>query len=112
MPLILSSILCQLGAVLLLKQHARLNPAFGLAELLLHPLFWAALACLGLQAILWQKVLSRQPLSHVYPLNSLIYPASLLAGWALFAEPVTPGRLAGSLVILGGIWLMSRRPAA
>ncbi len=112
MALIVLSVLCQLGAVLLLKQLALVLPVFALAGVALHPLFWAAIACLGLQAIIWQRVLARHPLSMVYPLNSMIYPASLLAGWALFGEALTLPRLAGSAVILLGIWLMSSRPAA
>jgi drug/metabolite transporter (DMT)-like permease len=110
--LIVLSVLCQLGAVLLLKQLAVVLPVFAVAGVALHPLFWAAIACLGLQAIIWQRVLARHPLSMVYPLNSMIYPASLVAGWALFGEALTLPRLAGSAVILLGIWLMSSRPAA
>lgn len=109
--LIVLSVLCQLGAVLLLKQLALVQPVFSIAGVALHPLFWLAIACLGLQALLWQIVLARHPLSVAYPLNSMIYPASLLAGWAFFGEALTPSRLAGSAVILLGIWFMSRRPA-
>lgn len=112
MELIILSVLCQLGAVLVLKQLALVLPVYSVVGVALHPLFWAAVACLGLQAILWQRVLARHPLSMVYPLNSMIYPASLLAGWALFGEALTLQRLAGSAVILLGICLMSSRPVA
>ena len=111
LPIFLS-VACQLGAVLLLKQLALVQPAFSVAGVALHPLFWAAIVCLGLQALLWQRVLDRHPLSVAYPLNSMISPASLLAGWVLFGEALTLPRLAGSAVILCGIWLMSSRHSA
>ena len=112
MALIILSVLCQLGAVLLLKQLALVLPVFSIVGTGLHPLFWAAIACLGMQAVLWQHVLARHPLSVVYPLNAMIYPASLLAGWMIFGEALTLPRLAGSAVILHGIWLMSSRQTA
>jgi len=110
-PLVVFSVLCQLGAVLLLKQLALVLPVFTVIGLALHPLFWAALGCLGMQALLWQRVLDRHALAFVYPLNSMIYPASLISGWTLFGEALTLPRLAGSAVILLGVWLMSWRPA-
>lgn len=112
MALIVLSVLCQLGAVLLLKQLALVLPVFSIVGAGVHPLFWAAIACLGMQALLWQQVLARYPLSVVYPLNSIIYPASLIAGWMIFGEALTVPRLAGSAVILLGIWLMSSRRTA
>jgi drug/metabolite transporter (DMT)-like permease len=96
--------------MLLLKQQALLQPPSGIADVLVHPLYWAALGCLGLQAVLWQRVLARHELSFAYPLNSLIYPATLAAGWFLFGEAVTLQRLAGSGVILIGIWVASSGP--
>jgi drug/metabolite transporter (DMT)-like permease len=110
--LIVLSLLCQLGAVLLLKQLALVSPVFSIVGTGLHPLFGAAIACLGVQAVLWQRVLARHPLAVVYPLNSMIYPASLAAGWVVFDEVLTLPRLAGSALILLGIWLMSERQAA
>jgi drug/metabolite transporter (DMT)-like permease len=107
---IVASVMCQLAAVLLLKQQALLHPASGIADVFVHPLYWMALGCLGLQALFWQKVLARHALSFAYPLNSLIYPATLVAGWFLFGEAVTLQRLAGSGVILAGIWVVSSRP--
>lgn len=110
MALIVASVMCQLAAVLLLKQQAVLHPLSGIADIFLHPLYWAALGCLGLQALLWQRVLARHDLSFAYPLNSLIYPATLVAGWFLFGEAITLQRIAGSGVILFGVWIISGRP--
>lgn len=112
MGLIVLSVACQLGAVLLLKQLASAQPLLTPAGLALHPLFFSALACLGMQAVIWQRVLTRYPLSFAYPLNSVIYPASLLSGWLLFGEAVTLPRLLGSAVILFGVWVMFSRRAA
>jgi drug/metabolite transporter (DMT)-like permease len=110
--LIVASVLCQLGAVLLLKQLASVQPLLTLAGMALHPLFLAALACMGMQALIWQRVLAKYPLSFAYPLNSIIYPASLISGWLLFGEAVTTPRLMGSAVILFGVWIMFTRRTA
>jgi drug/metabolite transporter (DMT)-like permease len=110
LSLIVTSVLCQLAAVLLLRKQALLHPASGVVDVFLHPLYWAALGCLGLQALLWQRVLARHDLSFAYPLNSLIYPATLGAGWLLFGEAITLQRLVGSGVILAGVWIVSSRP--
>jgi len=106
-PLILSAIFCQLAAVMLLKYHATLHPEAGIKALLGEPLFWAALAALGAQAVFWQHVLGRHPLSFAYPLNSLIYPLGLLAGWFVFGEAITSARVAGAAAILAGAWLIA-----
>jgi hypothetical protein len=111
MWLIAASVLCQLGAVLLLKFNAVVTPVGGLAELLFNPLFLGALACLTMQALVWQHVLATYALSKAYPLTSLTYPGSLIAGWALFDEAITLPRLSGSIVILAGIWMMTRPQA-
>lgn len=107
MSLIIASVLCQLVAVLLLKQKAISHPGAGFADLLHLPLFWAALCCLVAQAVLWQRVLSRYPLSFAYPVNSLMYPFALFAGWALFGEAVTAARMVGSAAIVAGIVLFT-----
>ena len=107
MPLIIASVLCQLVAVLFLKQNALTHPGAGFAELLHLPLFWAAIAALFAQAVLWQRVLTRYPLSYAYPVNSLMYPFALVAGWALFGEAITAARIVGSAAIVAGIWLFT-----
>lgn len=111
MWLIVVSVLCQLGAVLLLKFNAVLTPVGVLAELLFSPLFFGALACLATQALVWQRVLANHALSKAYPVTSAIVPGSLIAGWVLFDEAVTLPRLLGSIAILAGIWMMSRPQA-
>jgi multidrug transporter EmrE-like cation transporter len=111
MWLIVASVLCQLGAVLLLKFNAVVTPVGSLAELLFSPLLLSAFACLAMQALVWQRVLATYPLSQAYPITSLIYPGSLLAGWALFDEALTLPGLTGSIMILAGIWMMTRPQA-
>lgn len=108
MWMIVASVLCQLGAVVLLKFNAVVTPFGGLAELLSSPLFFGMLTCFALQASVWQRVLASYALSKAYPLTSLIYPGSLIAGWALFDEAITLSRLSGIIVILAGIWMMTR----
>lgn len=105
---ILVSVLMQLGALFLLKLMSPTMPEFSLFNVLMHPMFWGALACLAGQALSWQWVLRRFELSFAYPFNSLIYPASLLLGAMFLQELVTAGRLVGVALIMAGIWVMAR----
>jgi multidrug transporter EmrE-like cation transporter len=114
MWLIVLSVACQLGAVILLKLFAQQDgeQAYSLLRVLLHPYFWLALLCLAGQAFTWQLVLRRYPLSFAYPFNGLIYPGALLVGTLFFAEPVSAAKLLGVALIIGGVWVMSREQSA
>lgn len=58
--------------------------------------------------IFWLAALSRVDLSFAYPFASLSYIIMLLASWQLFNEPITLMRLAGTLTIGFGVFLISR----
>jgi len=58
--------------------------------------------------IFWLSALSRVDLSYAYPFASLSYVVMLTASWLLFNENITPMRLVGSLVIMLGVFLISR----
>jgi multidrug transporter EmrE-like cation transporter len=57
-------------------------------------------------AVVWLKVLSLADLSWAYPMLALGYPLVVLESRVLLGEPVSAQRLLGSVVILGGVWLM------
>jgi drug/metabolite transporter (DMT)-like permease len=61
-----------------------------------------------LGTIFWLTALSRVNLSFAYPFASLSYVLMLLASWWLFHETITPLRVAGALVIIGGVLLIAR----
>jgi multidrug transporter EmrE-like cation transporter len=100
--------MCQLGAVIFLKLFAQQDTeAYSLQRVALHPYFWLALACLAAQALSWQLVLRRFPLSFAYPFNGLIYPGALLAGYLFFGEAANAVKLLGVALIVVGLWAMT-----
>ena len=52
--------------------------------------------------------LSRVDLSYAYPFASLGYVVMLVASWQLFNENISPLRLAGTLMVCLGVFLISR----
>jgi drug/metabolite transporter (DMT)-like permease len=62
----------------------------------------------GVGAMMWLGVLSRADLSLAYPFVSLSFIITSAAGWLLFHEAVTPGRLAGLALVLAGVVLCGR----
>ncbi|MFZ1770777.1 MAG: EamA family transporter [Caldilinea sp.] len=58
--------------------------------------------------VFWLAALSRVDLSFAYPFASLSYVVMLTASWLLFNENITPLRLAGTLVVMLGVLLISR----
>jgi multidrug transporter EmrE-like cation transporter len=69
------------------------------------------LACLFLQALVWQQALHRYPLSFAYPFMSLVNFVVLFASALLFHEGITPFNIAGLVLISLGIVLLSRHVA-
>ena len=74
----------------------------------LNPFVFSGIACFGLSAVTWLVVLSRLELSYVYPLVSVAYIMVAIASWILFKENVTLIRWLGILVIVMGVFLISR----
>ena len=115
--LILTGVLLNAGAQLLLKAGVSplgpLNPGWN--DWL--PTAWrvlsqwpiiAGLACYVISVGVWIVVLSRVDVSLAYPLLSLGYVVNALAAWWLFGEVLSATRWSGIVVILVGVWLVSR----
>lgn len=58
--------------------------------------------------LFWLMALSRVDLSYAYPFASLGYVVMLVASWQLFNENISPLRLAGTLTVCLGVFLISR----
>lgn len=58
--------------------------------------------------VLWLAVLSRAEISLAYPMISLSYVITSVIAWGAFGENLSPMRIAGILVILAGVVLISR----
>ncbi len=75
---------------------------------LLNPIVLAGLGVFGISALSWLIVLSRVKLSVAYPMVSLGYIVALFFSWYLFHEPMRLVTIAGCLVIIFGVFLISR----
>ncbi len=115
--LILTGVLLNAGAQLLLKAGVtplgalHISPANLLPTVLQVLSQWPILAGLGCYVLsvgVWIVGLSRVDVSLAYPMLSMGYVVNALAAWWLFGEALGPMRLAGMLVILAGVVLISR----
>ncbi|HUW14522.1 MAG TPA: EamA family transporter [Anaerolineae bacterium] len=68
----------------------------------------AGIAAYSVSAILWLVLLSRLPLSYVYPAISLGYVVVVLISWAVLREDIPPLRWLGVLAICIGVYLVGR----
>jgi multidrug transporter EmrE-like cation transporter len=117
LALILTGVMLNAAAQLLLKAGARaisgvafnLANAWTLAErIALNPPILLGLALYAVSVVFWILALSRVDVSIAYPMLSIGYIVSALAGWLLFSESVGPARVAGIVVIIAGVWLVAR----
>lgn len=72
------------------------------------PVFWLALLAYGLSVVVWLVGLSRVPVSQAYPILSLGYVLTALLAWPLLGEAVSTMRFVGILIIIAGVWLVTR----
>jgi multidrug transporter EmrE-like cation transporter len=73
------------------------------ARLLANPWVLSGLFAAFAASLSWMAALSKLPLSHAYPLTALSFVFVVVAGSALFAEPLTRYQLAGVVLIMLGI---------
>jgi len=117
LPLILAGVLLNALAQLTLKQGMRsighfsfsienlLKMAFTIA---FNPFVLAGLGCYVISVVIWLLVLSRVEVSYAYPLLSIGYVVTAMAGWLLFNEAMDLTRWSGIAVICCGVWLITR----
>jgi multidrug transporter EmrE-like cation transporter len=84
-----------LGAEGLLKTFTNVYVVLGLA------IMFAA-------AVLWLRVISREPLSWAYPMLALGYIPLLLTTHQVLGESISPARWLGVIVIIIGVALVAR----
>jgi drug/metabolite transporter (DMT)-like permease len=70
------------------------------------PMLWAGIAAYAIELILWLAVLSKAPLSFVFPLASLSYVGVLVASRFVLGETISRRRVAGALLITAGVALV------
>ena len=68
---------------------------------------WGGLGMYGLSAVLWLWVLSRLDVSLAYPLVSLGFVVTMLAGVLCLGEPWSWQRMGGAALIVAGVLLLA-----
>lgn len=63
---------------------------------------------LGIYALAWQQIIKRIPLTTAFANKAVTVVWGLVWGALLFAEPITPGKLAGCGLIVAGVVLYAR----
>lgn len=79
-----------------------------LLRILRIPEFGMALLLFGVSSLIWMKVLSKNELTHAYPLGSMSYVFVMVLSALLLHETLTVSKVLGALVIVSGIFIMHR----
>lgn len=74
--------------------------------ILTSPSILSGFGCFGLSLVLWLFALARTPLSSAYPFVALGILVTVLAGAMVFAEPISPAKAIGAVLILSGVVLV------
>ncbi len=109
------SISLAIAGQMLMKRGMMAFGTFPVSQLLtkvipmfLNPWVFVGLFCFGLSSVFWLVVLSRLPLSLVYPMVSIGYIIVALLSIVFFQETISLIRWAGIIVIVLGVFLISR----
>ncbi|MBO4901194.1 MAG: EamA family transporter [Lachnospiraceae bacterium] len=70
-------------------------------------LLFAAVAVLGVYAILWQKILTKVDLTVAYMCKGMIIFWGMLWAFLIFGEQITAWNLAGTVIIFAGTYLVT-----
>jgi multidrug transporter EmrE-like cation transporter len=115
--LILFGVLLNAAAQLLLKAGTNTVGRFAFTadnfapvatQLAMEPRILAGVACYGVSLVVWVMGLSRTEVSVAYPMLSLGFAINAAAAWFLLGESVSPARLAGVALIIGGVVVVAR----
>lgn len=117
LPLIVLGVLLNAAAQLALKQGMRNIGYFDFRlsvssrvffAIATNPYILTGLGCYMVSVAVWLLVLSRVEVSYAYPLLSIGYIVTAVAGWFLFNESMGLMRWSGIIVICLGVWLITR----
>ena len=117
LPLILLGVLLNAGAQLLLKEGMRRVGYFEFAWANVFPIalqvagnmfIIGGLLSYVVSVVVWLLVLSRVEVSYAYPLLSVGYIVNAVAGYYLFQENLSLPRITGILIIIVGVYFVTR----
>jgi multidrug transporter EmrE-like cation transporter len=104
---IVASIGFQSLSGIFVKYAALSSHSSTLLGILTNIFYLLSLACLFLQAIVWQQALRHFPLSFAYPFMSLVSFVVLISSAILFQEGITVANITGLILISIGITVIS-----
>ncbi|MHB8534450.1 MAG: SMR family transporter [Sulfuricaulis sp.] len=116
-PLIMLGVLLNAGAQLLLKEGMRRIGYFEFVwanavpiglQVAANPFVLAGIFAYIVSVLVWLLVLSRVEVSFAYPLLSVGYIVNAVAGYYLFQENLSLTRITGILIIVAGVYLVTR----
>src|SRR5215475_8407350 len=115
--LVLTGVLLNAAAQLMLKAGTNAIGAFQFSTATLAPIGWkvatqpfilGGLACYVVSIVVWILALSRVEVSIAYPMLSIGYVVNAVAAYFLFGEAVGAQRLVGIGVIILGVYIVAR----
>ncbi len=62
---------------------------------------------LGVYAIFWQQIIKNMPLTAAYANRAITVFWGMLWGLIIFKEKITPGKVAGAVLVIAGIILFA-----
>jgi multidrug transporter EmrE-like cation transporter len=77
-------------------------------QVLCNPWVLLGLALYGGSMVFWLAVLSRVEVSFAYPFVAVGFVVTMLCGWLLMGDAMSVQRVAGTLLIAGGVVLVAR----
>lgn len=89
-------------------EKIQLNEPGDIISILFSPFIVIGIILYGLATVIWIYLLSKFPLSFLYPLQSLAYVFGLIVAIVLFQEYVPITRWIGVGIILIGIYFIAR----
>ncbi|MDR3500490.1 MAG: EamA family transporter [Parvibaculum sp.] len=117
LPLIFTGVMLNAIAQLALKQGMRQIGHFEFTPAVLWDMSWRigtngyvifGLACYVVSVAVWLLALSRVDVGFAYPMLSVGYIVTAIFAYYFFGEALTPIRIAGIVVIMAGVFLISR----
>lgn len=116
-PLILVSVILSAAAQVALKagmispaiqQSVGAAVATRIVTILTNPMVLLGLFFYGASAAVWLLVLQKIPVSTAYPFVALGIVLTAIAGRLVFDDPFSAAKIAGTLLIVGGVVVLAR----
>ena len=110
--MIIMSTLLSVTAQLILKtgmnDYGSISLGLDIIRAVFHPLVFVGLITYFFSAVLWIMVLSKVEVSYAYPFAALGYVIVTFLGWLLLNESVNALRIIGVIIIITGVYVVSK----